>query len=72
MMMLSQLARGRDWTSPVEVRHERERCASPTGPGWTARIWWSRRSMEPGWHTFAMDNKERAEEKLGGQEVAGD
>ncbi len=28
-------------------------------------------TVEPGWHTFAMDNKQRAEEKLAGRESLG-
>ena len=30
-----------------------------------------RAAIEPGWHTFAMDNKQRAEEKLAGRKSLG-
>ena len=30
-----------------------------------------RANLEPGWHTFAMDNKQRAEEKLAGKKSLG-
>ena len=59
-----------DWTAPVEVRHELTRCVS-----YRARVTGEflviQATLEPGWHTFAMDNKRRAEEKLAGRRSLG-
>jgi hypothetical protein len=55
-----------DWSQPVEVRHEDALCISYQarfdGPYLVVRA-----TLGPGWHTFAMDNKHRAEEKLAGK-----
>jgi hypothetical protein len=55
-----------EWSSPVEVRHEDALCVSYEarfdGPYLVVRA-----TVGPGWHTFALDNKRRAEEKLAGQ-----
>lgn len=63
-------ARPQGWTPAVEVRHDETRCVS-----YQARLdgaWLVvRASVEPGWHTFAMDNKVRAEEKLAGRPSLG-
>ena len=53
------------WTQAVEVRHDDNLCISYQarldGPFLVVRA-----RLEPGWHTFAMDNKQRADEKLAG------
>jgi hypothetical protein len=58
------------WTSPVEVHHDDNLCLSYQarldGPYLVVRA-----NLEPGWHTFAMDNKLRAEEKLAGRKSLG-
>jgi hypothetical protein len=55
-----------EWSAPVEVRHEDALCVSYEarldGPYVVVRT-----TVGPGWHTFALDNKRRAEEKLAGQ-----
>jgi hypothetical protein len=55
-----------DWTQPVEIRHDDNVCISYQarldGPLLVVRA-----RLEPGWHTFAMDNKQRADEKLAGK-----
>jgi hypothetical protein len=55
-----------DWTPAVEIRHEDELCVA-----YQARLDGEflvvKATLGPGWHTFAMDNKRRAEEKLAGQ-----
>jgi hypothetical protein len=55
-----------DWTAPVEVRHEDELSIS-----YQARLDGDmllvRATLGPGWHTFAMDNKIRVDEKLAGK-----
>ncbi len=63
-------ARPGDWTEPAEVRHEENLCLSyrarVDGPFLVVRA-----TLESGWHTFAMDNKQRAEEKLAGKRSLG-
>jgi hypothetical protein len=58
------------WTDAVEVRHDDRLCVSYQakldGPYLVVRA-----ALEPGWHTFAMDNKKRAEEKLAGKPSLG-
>jgi hypothetical protein len=55
-----------DWTAPVEVRHEDELSIA-----YQARLdgdlLMVRATLGPGWHTFAMDNKRRVDEKLAGK-----
>ena len=73
MMVLvagTEAARAGDWTDAVEVRHELKRCVS-----YRARLAGEflvvQASHEAGWHTYAMDNKQRAKEKLAGRESLG-
>jgi hypothetical protein len=58
------------WTNPVEVHHDDNLCLS-----YQARLDGAylvvRANLQPGWHTFAMDNKQRAEEKLAGKKSLG-
>src|SRR5882672_8991161 len=58
------------WTDPVEVRHEETLSLSYRarldGPFLVVQA-----TIEPGWHTFAMDNRQRAEEKLAGRKSLG-
>jgi hypothetical protein len=57
-----------DWSAPVQVRHDEEVALS-----YRARLDGSwlvvRATLAPGWHTFAMDNKRRADEKLAGKQA---
>jgi len=74
MMMLVaaqvEAARPNDWTDAVEVWHDESLCVSyrarVDGPFLVVRA-----TLEPGWHTFAMDNKQRAAEKLAGKQSLG-
>jgi hypothetical protein len=63
-------AQAGDWTGPVVVRHELKPCvtyrAQLSGPFLVIQA-----SLEPGWHTFTMDNKQRAAEKLAGKKSLG-
>ncbi len=63
-------ARAGEWTEAVEVRHELKRCVS-----YRARLAGEflivQATHEAGWHTLAMDNKQRAKEKLAGRESLG-
>ena len=66
----AEAIRAGDWTMPVEVRHEVARCLS-----YRARLSGQylvvQATLEPGWHTFAMDNSQRAKEKLAGKQSLG-
>jgi hypothetical protein len=59
-----------DWTDPAEVRHELKRCVA-----YRARLNGQflviQATHEAGWHTYAMDNKQRAQEKLAGRRSLG-
>ena len=61
---------GGDWTGPVEVRHDVQKCVSYrvklSGDFLVVQV-----AHEPGWHTYAMDNKLRAQEKLAGKRSLG-
>lgn len=63
-------ARAAGWTDAVEVTHEFKPCVS-----YRARLSGEflviRATLAPGWHTFTMDNKQRAEEKLAGRQSLG-
>jgi hypothetical protein len=63
-------ARPAEWTQAVEVQYDFKRCV-----GYRARLAGEflvvQAMLEPGWHTFAMDNKQRAEEKLAGRPSLG-
>jgi hypothetical protein len=62
--------RAGEWTEPVEVRQELKRCVA-----YRARLGGEflviEATHEAGWHTYAMDNKQRAQEKLAGRRSLG-
>lgn len=59
-----------DWTEPVHVRHELKPCVS-----YRAKLAGDylivEATLDEGWHTFAMDNQKRADEKLAGKKALG-
>ncbi len=59
-----------DWTDAVEVWHDENLCLSyrarVDGPFLVVQA-----KLEPSWHTFAMDNNQRAAEKLAGKQSLG-
>jgi hypothetical protein len=59
-----------DWTSPVEVRHDTTLCLTYQAK-WSGDYLLVRAKIEFPWHTFAMDNKQRADEKLAGKPSLG-
>lgn len=69
-LLAAGLLNAADWTKPVEVMHEVTRCISYRAKleGDTLLI---EVKPEKGWHTFAMDNKVRVEEKLAGKKALG-
>ena len=64
--LIASSAFAADWTQPVEVRQDDNLCltyqARLDGPYLVIRA-----KIESGWHTFALDNKQRADEKLAGK-----
>jgi DsbC/DsbD-like thiol-disulfide interchange protein len=66
LLAVCAVAQAGDWSPAVDVRHDDELCvayqARVDGPYLVVRA-----TLGPGWHTFAMDNKVRAEEKLAGK-----
>jgi DsbC/DsbD-like thiol-disulfide interchange protein len=59
-----------DWSEPVAVLHDHQPCIS-----YRARLDGEflvvQAKIEPGWHTFVMDNKQRSAEKLAGKQSLG-
>jgi hypothetical protein len=64
------MIRAGDWTSLVEVRHDVQKCVSYRGK-LSGDFLVVQATHEPGWHTYAMDNKLRAQEKLAGKRSLG-
>jgi len=66
----AQAARAGDWTGPVEVLHDFKPSVA-----YRAKLEGEflvvQAAHQPGWHTNAMDNKVRADEKLAGRESLG-
>src|SRR5262245_35046843 len=65
-ILFASAALAADWSQPAEIRHEDELAISYVarvdGPYLVVRA-----SIGKGWHTFALDNVKRVEEKLNGQ-----
>lgn len=59
-----------EWSAPVHVLHEFRPCvtykARVAGDVLVIHV-----ALQPGWHTFAMDNEQRAAEKLAGKPSLG-
>src|SRR5258708_8967788 len=66
LLLFAALAWAADWSQPAEVRHEDALVISYTarldGPYLVVRA-----NIAQGWHTFALDNVQRVEEKLDGK-----
>lgn len=64
------LAAGAEWSEPVHVLHETKPCvtyrAKLDGPLVVIEA-----AIQPGWHTFAIDNERRAAERRGGKPSLG-
>lgn len=59
-----------DWSAPVEVRDDDRLCVTYRAR-WDGDFLLVQATLEPGWHTFAMDNKERQDVKLAGKPSLG-
>ena len=66
LFLCVSVARAAEWSQPAEVRHEDALVISYTarvdGPYLVVRA-----KVGPGWHTFALDNVQRVEERLAGK-----
>jgi len=59
-----------EWSAPSEVFHDDQRCVSYRAR-WNGEYVIVEVSVDPGWHTFAMDNKVRHEAMLKGKPSLG-
>lgn len=68
VLLFASLAYAADWSAPAEVHHEDAVVISYTarvdGPYLVVRA-----TVGQGWHTFALDNVQRVEEKLAGKKA---
>jgi hypothetical protein len=64
------LGHAAEWTQPVEVRHDTKRVLAYQAR-WDGDFVIVRAQIEPGWHTFVMDNEQRHNEKLAGKPSLG-
>ena len=69
-MFLTALAGAADWTAPVEVFHDVNKAISYRAK-MSGEYLVIQAAVEPGWHTFCMDNVQRATEKLAGRPSLG-
>jgi hypothetical protein len=70
LFVCAGFSHGAEWSEPVEVRHDLRPCIS-----YKARLEGDllvvQATLAGGWHTFAMDNQRRADEKLAGKQSLG-
>ena len=70
LLMCALLVHAAEWSKPAEVMHDGHAVAkyrAKIAGGFLA----VQVTLEPGWHTFALDNKQRAEEALAGKKSLG-
>jgi hypothetical protein len=59
-----------DWSAPADVRHNDKVILSYRAK-WDGNYLVVRAAIQPGWHTFVMDNEQRLQEKLAGKQSLG-
>jgi hypothetical protein len=59
-----------DWSAPVDVHHDDKVILSYRAK-WDGDHLIVRAAIQPGWHTFVMDNEQRLQEKLAGKPSLG-
>ena len=59
-----------EWSAPVDVQHN-DRVILSYRAKWDGDHLIVRAAIEPGWHTFVMDNEQRLQEKLAGKPSLG-
>src|SRR5438105_1388425 len=70
LLAAAACAQSAEWTAPVEVRHD-EKLVLTYRAKWDGDFVIVRAALQPGWHTFVMDNKQRQQEKLKGKPSLG-
>lgn len=69
-LAVASISQAADWTAPVHVLHEFKPCVS-----YRAKLDGEylvvQATIQPGWHSFAMDNERRAAEKRAGKPSLG-
>ncbi len=70
LMAVSAVAPAAEWSAPAEVRHD-DKVVLTYRAAWDGQHLVVRAAIEPGWHTFVMDNKQRQQEKLAGKPSLG-
>src|SRR3982751_346018 len=70
LILFALSASAADWSSPAEVRHE-DKLVLTYNAKWDGDYVIVRAAIQPGWHTFVMDNKQRQQEKLAGKPSLG-
>ncbi len=68
--LLAMSAFGADWSAPVEVRHN-DKLVMTYRAKVQAGYLVVRTDIEPGWHTFVMDNEQRQKQRLKGKPSLG-
>lgn len=69
-LLLGLSCLGAEWSAPGEVRHD-DKLVLAYRAAWDGEHLIVRAAIEPGWHTFVMDNKVRQQEKLAGKPSLG-
>lgn len=59
-----------EWSTPVDVLHELKPCVTYKAR-WDGDFLVIDATLQPGWHTFTIDNERRAAEKLAGKPSLG-
>jgi hypothetical protein len=70
LIFLSISALASEWSPPAEVRHD-DKLVMTYRAKWDGEFVIVRAAIQPGWHTFVMDNKQRQQEKLAGKPSLG-
>lgn len=70
-LMIGSLAMAAEWSKPVEIVVDDTVCASYKARVDTSGNLLVHLTLAEGWHTFAMDNQIRANEKLAGKKALG-
>lgn len=64
------LAGAEGWSEAAEIRHD-DKVVLTYRARWDGDMLSVRGEIQPGWHTFVMDNKQRQQEKLAGKPSLG-
>jgi hypothetical protein len=68
--LLAATVHAGEWSAPVDVRHD-DKVVLSYRAKWDGDYLVIRAAIQPGWHTFVMDNEQRLKEKLAGKQSLG-